>query len=233
MAERERPHLIECGSTEDASILARDSILEEMRSNAAAGDRFRLVLTGGRTPRRLYQLLAEADAPWSNVDWFWSDERCVPPDDEESNFYLVRSLLLDRVSHDPLRVFRMPGEIEPPEDGAASHGEVLERVLGDRQFDFCLLGMGDDGHIASLFPGHPALEERERSVVAVRDSPKPPPLRLSLTLPRLARSKRILVLIEGSAKREIARMIIDDADLARSRWPAALLPLDRVVFIAG
>lgn len=216
---------------EQASLQAARIILGDLRSTLTRRERFRLVVTGGRSPVRLYQILSEQDAPWDRVDWFWSDERAVPPDHPDSNYALVATHLLSRCDHDPSRVFRMPGEERPLERAAEHHEETLLRVVPDGVFDFVLLGMGEDGHVASLFPGHPTLLETERAVIAVHDSPKPPSDRLSLTLPWLARGRRILVLTSGTERERIVRSVLADPAGGRGTWPVAMLPLERTQFI--
>ena len=148
-----------------------------------------LALAGGRTPRALYERLADADLPWSEMEVGFGDERCVPPSDERSNYRMAREALLSRV---PARVHRMG---TTPCDGAP-YEAILRRLLGDSaSFDLVLLGLGADGHTASLFPGDPALDERERWVVAVQ---RPDGRRLTLTLPVLSAARTVLFLVEGS-----------------------------------
>ena len=154
-----------------------------------------LVLTGGSTPRRTYELLAGMDAPWGRVSVLFGDERCVPPDDPESNYLMAKVTLLDRVY--PASVHRMPAELGP-EAGAELYEEVVSRV---GPLDLVLLGIGPDGHIASLFPGHPQLEA-DGLAVGVRNSPKPPSERVSLTLGVLQGARRVVVLVSGADKAE-------------------------------
>jgi 6-phosphogluconolactonase len=158
----------------------------------------------------------------SRTDVFWADERAVPPDDPESNYGAARSLLLEPAAVPAARVHRMYGESVDLERAAASYAEEIVRVLGaPPRLDLALLGVGEDGHVASLFPGHPALREERRLVVPVTDSPKPPARRLTLTLPALTAARRVVVFATGRAKAPIVRAAVDAAD--------ARLPLVRIV----
>ena len=170
---------------------------------------FRVALAGGTTPRRLYALLAEdsysARVPWDGVHFFWGDERCVPPDHEQSNYRMAREELLDRVPVPADQVHRMRGELQP-ELAASKYEKLLrqqlspdgsEKTLG--RFDLVLLGMGDDGHTASLFPGTPALAETERWVVG-QYVEKLEAWRITLTPPLLNAAHHVLFLVEGQGK---------------------------------
>jgi len=154
-----------------------------------------LVLAGGSTPKRAYQLLAERPLGWGRVTVLFGDERCVPPLDPESNYRMAKEELLDRVH--PGSVHRMPAEL-----GAEEAAELYDRVVrGLSPLDLVLLGMGPDGHTASLFPGHPALDA-PGCVAAVHRAPKPPPDRVSLTLGALREARRVVFLITGGDKAE-------------------------------
>ena len=178
-----------------------------------------IALAGGSTPRALYERLATAELPWAEIDIFFGDERCVPPDHPDSNFRLAQEALLSKV---PARVHRMHGE----RCDAGGYGEVLRRVLdGDPpELDLVILGLGDDRHTASLFPGDPALEERERAVVRVE---RPDHARLTLTLPVLSAAKVALFLVTGASKRDALRRL-----LAGEPIPAARVAAARVVVVA-
>jgi len=153
-----------------------------------------LVLAGGSTPRRAYQLLAQRSLEWGRVTVLFGDERCVPPDDPESNYRMAKELL-DRVH--PGGVHRMPAELGA-EEGAELYDQVVRWLS---PLDLVLLGMGPDGHTASLFPGHPALEATG-CTVAVHHAPKPPPDRVSLTLPVLRDARRTVFVVTGEDKAE-------------------------------
>jgi 6-phosphogluconolactonase len=203
---------------DDPTQLARAAaklVASELRSGGAT-----LVLAGGSVNILACRFLAEEPkVPWGRVTALFGDERCVPPQHPDSNYGQAREALLDAVC--PATVHRMPGELGPDE-GARRYEEVVERA---GPLDLLMLGMGPDGHTASLFPGHPALEAAGL-VVGVRDAPKPPPERISLTLRALRSARRILVLAAGADKAEAV------ARAARGEVPAgmtahATLLLDR------
>jgi 6-phosphogluconolactonase len=164
---------------------------------------FRVALSGGSTPQSLYEMIScppfHRRIPWAQVHAFWGDERCVPPDRPDSNYRMARQVLLDRVSIPPVNVHRIHGEW-PPERAADAYQEELVAHLGPGgQFDLILLGMGADGHTASLFPGTTALTERERAVVAVYVA-KLRTWRVTLTLPALNAARHVLFLVSGATK---------------------------------
>ena len=191
----------------------------------AAAERFlalrprTVALAGGSTPRRLYQRLAGCAFPWPETEVFFGDERCVPPDHPDSNYGMASEALLSKV---PARVHRMRGE----SCDAAAYEEELRQVFGRGvpQFDLVLLGLGEDGHTASLFPGDPALEEEERRVVRVQ---RPDRARLTLTLPVLSAAKVALFLVAGASKREALRRLLGGEEI-----PAARVRARRVVIVA-
>jgi 6-phosphogluconolactonase len=177
---------------------------------------FRVALSGGRTPELLFRLLAEARfqrLPWDKTEVFWVDERRVPYDRPESNYRLARELLLDKVPLARGRIHPMPtGSGEPAED-AAAYEALLRKTFPGRAWpglDLCLLGLGEDGHTASLFPGGPELAERRRWVAATR-SPKGVAGRLTLTLPALWASGLRLFLACGREKSAAVRAVLGPA----------------------
>jgi 6-phosphogluconolactonase len=180
-------------------------------ADALGGGARTLVLAGGSTPKRCYELLAGMDVVWGRVTVLFGDERCVPPTDAESNYRMVREALLDRVA--PANVHRMPGELGA-EEAAAEYDRLLGR-LG--LLDLLLLGVGPDGHTASLFPGRPEVDA-EGWAVAVHDAPKPPPDRVSLTLGTLQAAHRVLVLATGADKAAAV------AKAQRGDVPAGMIP---------
>lgn len=175
-------------TAEEVAAAAAKEIADALRGGART-----LVLTGGTTPGRSYELLAEMDLEWGRVTVLFGDERCVPPDHPDSNYGMAKKLLLDRVW--PATVHRMPAELGPDE-GAAEYEKV---VAANSPLDFVLLGVGEDGHTASLFPRHQALKAHHL-VVGIHDSPKPPPERVTLTLPVLRAARRVLILATGGGK---------------------------------
>ncbi len=197
----------------DAGALARAAADEVLRAAQAANDRFTLALSGGSTPKLLYQRLAGADfaarLDWPRVHLFWGDERCVPPDDPASNYRLARETLLDHLSIPPANVYRISGEREPAQ-AAADYDRRLRGFFGGLpRFDLILLGLGDDGHTASLFPHTPVLTERDR-YAASSTAPVPPIHRVTLTLPVINAAARVLFLVSGEGKAAILRRVLED-----------------------
>ena len=180
--------------------------------------RFAMALPGGSVAAAFFPRLARARVDGSRMDFFWVDERAVPPSDPESNYGVAERLWLTPARVAPDRVHRMPADASDLESAAASHAEELSLLLGTPpRFDVALLGMGPDGHVGSLFPGHPLLREEKRWVAAVLDSPKPPKYRLTLTLPVLHAADLLIVAAMGEAKAEVVRQAIED--------PASELPV--------
>ncbi len=183
---------------------------------------FRLGLAGGNTPRPIHESMAAqgADFPWDKVQITFGDERCVPPDDKDSNFAMAKASLLDRVPIPEGNVFRLRGEIDP-EEAAAEYERKLAAVaqrFGEAKYrhDLLLLGLGPDGHTASLFPGSDALDIIDRDVVPVI-GPKPPPQRITLTFPLINASREIAFLVNEPAKTNVIREV-QSGDM---RHPAA------------
>jgi 6-phosphogluconolactonase len=189
---------------------------------------FAVCLSGGSTPRPLYERLAmpsiAARFPWPRVHWFWGDERFVPHDHRDSNYRMVHEALLCRVPVPATNIHAIPTELLTPEQAALAYEETLKRFYGTDAlnpnqplFDVTFLGIGDDGHTASLFPGQPALQERRRwavEVVGVRSEP-----RISLTYPALDSSSHVAFLAAGEKKREaVARAMAGNRET-----PAALV----------
>jgi len=175
---------------------------------------FSLVLAGGTTPMAAYRLLREQEQEWSRWEFFFGDERCLPPFHPERNSFMAREVLLDYLPLEAHQVHEIPAELGP-EEGAARYEPL---VRNSRPFDLVLLGLGEDGHTASLFPGRepPA----DRLVVPVHDAPKPPPERVSLNYGALASCRGLLFLVTGEAKRQVL------ADWRRGREiPASRIPV--------
>jgi 6-phosphogluconolactonase len=170
---------------------------------AARAGRVRIVLAGGTTPRRAYELLAATAVPWGRVEILFGDERCVPPLDAESNYAMALTSLMRTAV--PASVHRIPAEL-----GAEAAAALYEPTVAAAPLDLVLLGLGPDGHTASLFPGAPALSATSL-VVAVHDAPKPPPDRVSLTLVALRSARRALVLATGREKADAVRRALEGA----------------------
>lgn len=203
----------------DAGSLARDAAAEVARVAAAERSRrgrFTLALAGGSTPLALYRLLAapelRSEIDWATTHIFWGDERAVPPDHPRSNYGATREALLSHLSLPSGQVHRMQGELGATR-AAVIYEEELRDLFPDRKaepptLDLVLLGLGADGHTASLFPHHEALRETEHWVVAVRDESLPEP-RVTLTLPLLNRARHVLFLVSGAAKADVVREILE------------------------
>lgn len=167
-----------------------------------------LVLAGGHTPPAMYRALAaRPNVSWTHVQVFWGDERAVPPDDPLSNYRMARESLLSAISAPLSQVHRIRGE-DPIEAAAAAYEALVRGYFGGPpQWDLVLLGMGEDGHVASLFPGHAALTEARRLVVPVTGE-RINPSRITLTLPALNAAETVLLVVSGSRKAEIVRIAL-------------------------
>lgn len=164
-------------------------------------------LTGGSTAMLFLPALREAAVDWSRITLYWGDERAVPPDSPESNYNLAEQMLLRPLHGRAPAAVRMEGEHPDLAEAARRYAEALPPAL-----DLIILGVGDDGHVCSLFPGHRALLEDTARVVVVTDSPKPPPVRLTLTLPYLLRSRHIWVVAVGERKRALLQRAVQQKD---------------------
>jgi len=195
--------------------------VEDGRRALLARDAFAVALSGGSVATTFYPALARTGFDWSRTHLFWADERAVPPDDPESNYGVARRLWLEPAGVPVDRVHRMPSDVADLERAAADYSDALVGILGTPPaLDLALLGVGPDGHVASLFPGHALLREERRWVAAVTDAPKAPPRRLTLTLPTLAGAARVLFAAMGQAKAQVVREALEDAD---SQLPVALV----------
>jgi 6-phosphogluconolactonase len=215
----------------DAEAVARraaDAV--ELAIAAAVRERgvCHLALAGGSTPQRCHELLVEREINWAGVHVWLSDERCVPPGDEDANWRMVRESLLDRVAVPEANQHRPPGE-RGPDEGASLYEDEVRGAVPDTVFDIVMCGMGPDGHTLSLFPGHPEIEERTRLVAGVRDSPKPPPERITFTLPLVHVARRTMLLVAGASKMEALSAALERVDPA---VPASLLRQGRLEIIA-
>jgi 6-phosphogluconolactonase len=194
----------------------------------AARDGGNVVLTGGKTPEQAYQEAAKREGDWSKLDLWWGDERCVPRDHDESNYAMAKRALLDRLERTPRSVHRIKGELGK-EEAAADY----ELELGDTQLELLLLGMGPDGHIASLFPNAPTLRQRRR-VLPAEAGMEPFIDRVTLSVPALRSAREILFLIAGESKAEAAARAFGaepspeiPASLVRARDGRTVAILDR------
>jgi 6-phosphogluconolactonase len=191
-----------------------------------------LALSGGTTPGATYELLAGEAAALGEVELWFADERCVPPEDEQSNYLLADRTLIAPAGLPPERVHRMAGELGP-ERGAAAYAEELTAHLGGEGtlpvLDLIVLGIGPDGHVASLFPGAPALDAGEEAIaLGVSDSPKPPPERITLSLAVLRAARGCLLLATGASKADAVNAMLGEPT---RHVPASLLARERLTVI--
>lgn len=211
----------------DAAALAKAAAEEFTRAAEASKGPFRVALSGGQTPRTLNELLADekgpyrARIPWDRLQFFWGDERCVPPDHADSNYRMALESLLSRVPVAPGQVHRVQGEL-PNADAAADlyEGELLRVFDGLPRFDWVFLGLGPDGHTASLFPGTLAVVETKKLVTAVWVEQKKS-RRVTLTRPVLNSARKVCFLVAGTDKAGAARRAI--AEEPSDACPASLI----------
>lgn len=208
----------------EAARLVAERLAEQARAGGSA------VLTGGSTPRRAYELASRLEPDWSRVELWWGDERCVPPDDERSNYGMAKAALLDRLESAPGETHRIRGELGR-DAGAEDYASELAGVAA---FDLVLLGLGPDGHVASLFPDYPTLDVTDRDVVGTDAGHEPFVDRISLTLPRLCATRELLFLVAGADKADaVARALSGEpshdtpGSLARAAEGATRAILDR------
>ncbi|HEV2980582.1 MAG TPA: 6-phosphogluconolactonase [Solirubrobacteraceae bacterium] len=230
--------LTSCADAEAVAARAAEEVSRHLATARAQRGSAHVALSGGRTPGRTFELLARDPDQWQSVDVWFADERCVAPEDEQSNFRLARELLLDPAGIDASRVHRMQGELGPDEGAARYAEELLGGLPRETQphngaaqpvLDVVVLGIGEDGHVASLFPDAPTLADRTSACLGVHDSPKPPPQRITLGLPVLLAARRCVLLATGAGKSApLAAML----GAPTPHVPASLLARDRLTVIA-
>jgi 6-phosphogluconolactonase len=211
----------------DADALAAgaaEALVDAVRSTVGP---FRVALSGGNTPRALFALLADESAPfrarvpWDRLHFFWSDERCVPPTDRESNFKAADDALLTRAPIRREQVHRIPAELPDPEEAARRYEETLKAEFGGAPvFDLIYLGLGPDGHTASLFPETKAVAE-EKKLVAANYVAEKKAYRVTFTFPIINAAKAVHFLVAGPDKAETARQVLNEAPSAAR--PASLV----------
>jgi 6-phosphogluconolactonase len=219
-----------CSSKSDLAQMVAEQIIEICNKTISRADICTVALAGGSTPREVYSMLASAPhrerIDWNAVRLFWGDERAVSPDHRESNFGMTRETLLQGIEIPAKNVHRIQGEVDP-EIAALEYAEILQAEFGTKfpEFDLVLLGIGEDGHTASLFPGTPAVAEQERSVTEVFVQ-KMNTWRITLTLPVLNRARHVIFTVVGQAKGEIVKMIMN-LDKPSHELPASLVQPDQ------
>lgn len=213
----------------DAAALAQEAATRLLARLSEPRDRFAVALTGGSSPEGLYRLLASEPCrsriPWERVHWFWGDDRFVPQNDARSNAGQARRLFLDHVPAPTANEHAMPTQAANPEEAARRYEAELREFYGTEEldparplFDVVLMGVGNDGHTASLFPGHRQLDETTHWVVGVPDAGQEPFVpRVSLTFPALASTRDMLFLVTGRGKREVMGRLLAGADLPAAR----------------
>ena len=195
----------------------------------AAREGGHIALSGGKSPEHAHETAAKLQPDWSRAEVWWGDERCVPPDDERSNFGMAKRTLLDNLEVQPAAIHRIRGEAEP-EEAAAEYDEALRGV----RLKLNLLGIGSDGHTASLFPNAPGLDERERLAIAAEPALEPKVMRVTMTPPMLENADLVLFLVTGADKAEAAARAFagpespaTPASMIRSRGGRTVAVLDR------
>lgn len=222
--------IVVCRDLNEVSLRAGELFVQLADAAVSSQGRFTVALSGGSTPRALYELLAGDEfrslVPWSNAHLFWGDERWVPPDHAESNYRMARQALLDRSPIPAGNVHRMPTEHEDPAGAAAEYARTLKaffRVPAGElpRFDLILLGMGEDGHTASLFPGTAALGESQRWVMA-NYVEKLGTYRLTLTVPVINQAANVVFLVSGNSKAAVIRDVLE-GEYQPHRLPSQLI----------
>jgi 6-phosphogluconolactonase len=221
--------LTACPDADSVASRAAALIVRELQRSLAERGEAHVALSGGTTPAATYELLAAEMPNWEGVQVWFADERCVAPDDPESNYRLARETLLDRAAIGDGQVHRMQGELEPAR-GAAAYAAALREGLGERPvIDTVVLGIGPDGHVASLFPGADTLDaDTGELCLDVRDSPKPPPERLTLTLEVLRAARSCVLLATGAGKADAIAAMLGEPT---RHVPASLLRRERLSVI--
>jgi 6-phosphogluconolactonase len=225
-----------CPDADQLAVAAADHILQAADEAIRQRGRFMLALTGGSTPERTYALLAKPDRAaridWSRTYLFWSDERFVPHDDPRSNYNMARRSLLMPAAIPADRIFSIPTDTASPSASALAYSETLRLVFGSTgaelpRFDLLLLGMGDDGHVASLFPGMPSLHETRAWVTWSPPGTLPPPVdRVTLTFPVLNAARHTLFLVAGHAKAAALRDVLEGPTTVEQRPAIGVRPTD-------
>lgn len=215
------PELLIHPDAEDLAFQVAGRLITAIADAQSTGGIAHVVLTGGRVAAVVYRAVAESPArvevDWQRVEFWWGDERFLPPGDPERNETQARDALLSAVDVDPARVHPMPADTgQGAEAAAAAYAEELA-AAGSPTFDVLMLGVGPDGHVASLFPGYPQLAVTDVAAVAVHDSPKPPPTRVSLTMPLLNGAREVWFVVAGDDKADAVATALAEGDVPAAR----------------
>jgi 6-phosphogluconolactonase len=226
--------LTSCPDAETVAQRAAAHVVRQLQRAYEQRGIAHLALSGGTTPGRAYELLGAKARELEGIEVWFADERCVGPEDEESNYRLAKQTLLAGPAIAPERVHRMVGELGPDEGASQYVQELRQDVAGDGEatlpvFDLIVLGIGPDGHVASLFPGAPTLDAGSEAVcLGVHDSPKPPPERITLSLAVLRAARECLLLATGASKADATSAMLAQP---RRHVPASLLRRERLTVI--
>jgi 6-phosphogluconolactonase len=225
--------LTTCPDAETVAARAAAHIERQLARTRSERGVAHLALSGGTTPGRTYELLAAEVTDWVGVQVWFADERCVAPEDEQSNYHLAAETLLGPAAIPSAQVHRMEGELGPQEGASRYARELAEHVSGGPAtppvLDLVVLGIGPDGHIASLFPGAATLAAGEQEIcLGVRDSPKPPPERITLSLAVLRAARGCLLLATGASKADAVNAMLGEPS---THVPASLLRRERLTVI--
>src|SRR5947209_1703520 len=240
MTSPAKPKIEGCPDADALALRAAEAIVEAAAAAVHERGRFTLALAGGSTPEKTYGLLAQprlaALVDWAKAFLFLGDERFVPPDDPRSNYGMAKRSLLDRVPVPPDQVFPIPTDGPDAATAAAAYARTLAAAFGvpsdgpPPRFDLILLGLGDDAHTASLFPGKPALNETRAWVTASPPGVLPPPVdRVTLTFPALNAARAVLFLVAGDKKAAVVKEVIESPPDPMTRPASAVRPTDGTV----
>jgi 6-phosphogluconolactonase len=225
--EKRNMSILVFSNKEALTYAAADYIVKVAQESISSHGRFTFALSGGTTPGKLYGLLAtepyRSQINWERVEIFWSDERCVPPDDAESNYHLAQEVMFSKLTLSASQIHRMPADEADRDAAAEKYSQEMQRVFGDAlpRCDLIQLGMGPEGHTASLFPHQSSLHEQLRPVIAVT-VPKPPPPRLTFTPPVLNAARHILFLVTGGEKADAIQAVLE-GDYHPDEYPAQIV----------
>jgi len=214
---------------ENLNLLAKDLVnyfQDMIAGQLQTQDKINIAISGGKTPKLFFEKLAKShnNLPWEKIHIFWVDERCVPPGDAESNYGMTQRSLLDKITIPAENVHPVLGESDPESEAKRYGEEINHHIYSDNtwpEFDWILLGLGEDGHTASLFPQSPLLEDTS-TISAVAIHPQTKQRRITLTLPVLNHAKRITFLVSGPSKAQIVRKILVPGK-TKTDFPATLV----------
>lgn len=221
-------HIVTFPDIDSLSHEAALYIVRVAQESIVTHGRFTIALSGGNTPKQTYSLLAQepyrSQINWNLVEVFWSDERCVPPDSPDSNFLMAQQVLLSKVPLPATQIHRMPADIEDRDAASLLYTREMQNTFGTDgvpAFDLIQLGMGPEGHTASLFPHQASLHEQQRLVMPV-SVPKPPPARLTFTPRILNAATHILFLVTGEEKADAVQAVLE-GEYQPDEYPAQIV----------